>query len=142
METFGQRLKSLRKADELKDIATLMEVAPQTLGNYERDRNQPDFEKIWRVCSHFGICPEWLIFGTGPKYRTESNCVQVEAQQNGACPGCAALERVLQLERDERQTLAKENAVLREHLARLEERLKQTDEKGDAAPAPPMAHTA
>lgn len=141
METFGQRLKSLRQPDEQKDIAALMGVAPQTLGNYERDRNQPDFEKIRRICSHFGICPEWLIFGTGPKYREDANGTQTTSQQAGACPGCAALERVLQLERAERQSLTRENAVLREELAQLRERLKQSGGP-DGTASVPLAHTA
>lgn len=75
MDTFGSRLRQLRKPESLEDFAARFGIPPGTMGNYERDRNQPPFDLISRLCSHFGVSPEWLLFGTGPKLR-EANPAQ------------------------------------------------------------------
>lgn len=70
MSTFGTRLRELRKPISLEEFAGLFGIPAGTMGNYERDRNQPPFSLISDICSRFGVVPEWLLFGTGPKYRT------------------------------------------------------------------------
>ncbi|WP_367280447.1 helix-turn-helix domain-containing protein, partial [uncultured Desulfovibrio sp.] len=67
MDTFGSRLRQLRKPESLEDFAARFGIPPGTMGNYERDRNQPPFDLISRLCSHFGVSPEWLLFGPVPK---------------------------------------------------------------------------
>lgn len=89
MDTFGSRLRQIRKPEKLEEFSARFGVAPGTMGNYERDRNQPPFELVSKICSHFGIFPEWLLFGTGPKYRDESRDqeAQLEILPIEAIPG-------------------------------------------------------
>ena len=69
MSSFGARLRELRKPLSLEEFACQMGVPASTMGNYERNRNQPPFSLISKLCSHFGVLPDWLLFGNGPKFR-------------------------------------------------------------------------
>lgn len=153
MDDLASRLIKLRNGQARRAFAELMGTTESTLRNYEKGVSSPTADFLRNICQKLRISPEWLLFG---KNSPETNggqffspavlaTMQVCSEGNAtirSCPGCVALERVLQLEREERQALTKENIELREQLAQLKERLKQADEKGDMTTVPPMAHTA
>lgn len=139
METFGQRLRALRKgiAKKQHELSSIFGVNAQTWGNYERDRNQPEFELIGRICSHFGINSEWLIFGNEPKFTNEKLLAQ-KSDYAPPCPACAVLERTLAQERQERlelgrenKELLRENGELKAEIAQLKERLRAVNRGGE-----------
>ncbi len=138
METFGERLRQLRGSQSQAAFASLLGIPQVTLGNYERNRNQPRFEVIGDICARFEVCPEWLLFGTGPM-RPGAAASPGEGPHDAplsqeAEARCAALESQLREVNKERRELSEENrrlhrekasllernAELRESLARLE----------------------
>ncbi|MBQ7584793.1 MAG: helix-turn-helix transcriptional regulator [Desulfovibrionaceae bacterium] len=68
-KTFGQRLKELRGNESQASWAEHLKLKPGTLGNYERNRNQPKFQTIEAICEKCQVNVEWLLFGTGPQYK-------------------------------------------------------------------------
>ncbi len=145
------RLVKLRNGQARRAFAERMGTTEGTLRNYEKGVSSPTADFLRNVCQILRISPEWLLFGEtnsesrGGQFFPPSALSNTQACSDGAnilsCPGCAALERVLQLERAERQSLTRENAVLREELAQLRERLKQSGGP-DGTASVPLAHTA
>lgn len=127
------RLVQLRNGQARSAFAERMGTTESTLRNYEKGISIPRADFLRHICQIFRISPEWLLFGetksgkTGGQFfkpRALGNPLSRTKRENVlSCPGCVALDRVLQLERAERQSLAKENGELREELARLMERL-------------------
>ena len=68
MNTFGDRLKFLRGSMTQASLAALLGIRQTTLSNYERCRNEPNYATVLSICSHFGVCPEWFVFGSGPMH--------------------------------------------------------------------------
>ncbi len=146
------RLVRLRNGRARRAFAEQMGTTESTLRNYEKGVSSPTAEFLRNICQILRVSPEWLLFGEnspesqGGQFSLPSVLTSMQACPDGnasiqACPGCAALERVLQLERAERQNLTRENAALREELAQLRERLKQSG-GSDGTASVPMAHTA
>jgi len=103
MNSFGNRLKELRGDTSQADLATDLELKQTTLSNYERGRNEPNFETLQKLCSHFGVNLEWLVFGTGP--------IHPGLAPEGGQASCHA-----------------ELAVLKERMTMLEQQLAAKDE--------------
>ena len=136
MSTFGERLKTLRGGTSQAELAELLNLKQTTLSNYERSRNEPTFEVLRLICSHFGVNLEWLVFGSGPMRPEEAQTTHSLPEHTpapapqAACPRCAELEEELKTERGERRELAaenrqlwRENGELKERVARLEARI-------------------
>lgn len=66
MDNFGDRLKFLRGKVSQSDLSALFGIKQTTLSNYERSRNEPNYELVKAICSHFDVNIEWFMFGTGP----------------------------------------------------------------------------
>ncbi len=143
METLQDRLRKIRGGKTQAAFSSENGVPITTLGRYERGDNLPDLEFIMALCVRYAIAPAWLLFGAGPMHTDAlaqvadgvpgaghgaSPSKMVEAAA-GKCLRCGKLESELELERGERRELSaenrqlwRENAALRERLARLEER--------------------
>ncbi|SDF69243.1 XRE family transcriptional regulator [Desulfovibrio legallii] len=65
MDSFGQRLKMVRGNLSQAEFSKRLGIPQVTLGNYERDRNEPKFETLKKICSLLGIRADWLLFGVG-----------------------------------------------------------------------------
>lgn len=147
METFGERLKHLRGRQSQAAFAALLGIPQVTLGNYERNRNQPRFELIQEICSRFEISVEWLLFGTGSMRREP---VRPKPAGGTAGPPAELLEaRLEELEREqrelnaERRELSAENrqlhrdkALLLETIGELRAVIARLEERERFLPAP------
>lgn len=136
MDSFGERLKFLRANQSQSELAAALNIKQTTLSNYERCRNEPTFETLKKICSHFGVNTEWFMYGTGPM-RSGDAPQDVPANApldtTGHCARCAILERVDAERRElsaENRRLWCENAALRERCAMLEERQRHLDPAG------------
>lgn len=152
MDDLASRLIKLRNGQARRTFAELMGTTESTLRNYEKGVSSPTADFLRNICQKLRISPEWLLFGknspesNGGQFFSSAVLAAMQCPDGNAtirsCPGCVALERVLQLEREERQALTKENIELREQLAQLKERLKHAEGGSDIAATTPMAHTA
>lgn len=66
MSTFGDRLKQLRKHEPQRAVAERLGIPQTTLSNYEKNKNQPDFALIEKICREFKVTSDWLLFGIMP----------------------------------------------------------------------------
>lgn len=74
MNTFGKRIRSLRKALDLsqKDVSEKIGCSSKVLSNYELGKREPDFETIVKLCDFFNVTADYLLGRTdNPKYFKE-----------------------------------------------------------------------
>lgn len=71
MSSFGERLKKVRGNLSQAEFSKRIGIPQVTLGNYERDRNEPKFKTLEKICSLFEINSDWLLFGVGPMTHEE-----------------------------------------------------------------------
>lgn len=78
METVGQRIKALRKEHGIKtqaDLAVLADVSIQSIKRYESNAGIPSDDRsngtLDKICSVFGVLPEWLLTGNGKRNSVE-----------------------------------------------------------------------
>ena len=131
MKTFGERLKSLRGKASQAAIAEALGIPQTTLSNYERNKNEPNFALLDRICSIFSVNVEWLLFGRGPIRSAPSGPEShacMDRNDSTENRQFAEIKAELEQERQERRELSlenrhlwRENAELRERTARLEE---------------------
>lgn len=62
-EKIGDRIKKLRIMRGLtqKDIATLLDVSPSTIGMYEQNRREPDISTLIRISEQFNVSMDYLL---------------------------------------------------------------------------------
>lgn len=136
MDTFGERLKFVRGRQSQAAFAALFGIPQVTLGNYERNRNEPRFELIRRICIHFGINVEWLLFGTGAMRSgqpasgadtavPDARLAALEEERRGLDAERRGLSEENRRLHREKADLLERNAELRERVARLEGELRQ-----------------
>ncbi|MBQ9536300.1 MAG: helix-turn-helix domain-containing protein [Desulfovibrionaceae bacterium] len=80
-DTFGSRLRQVRGGISRAKLAEMLHVPTNTLGNYERDRNEPSFAFLEAFCTILSVHADWLLFGTGPKLLEESDELAPDAMQ-------------------------------------------------------------
>jgi transcriptional regulator with XRE-family HTH domain len=59
----GNRIKQLREEKELKqeDLAKELNVAPSTIGMYERNAREPNNEITLKLANFFGVSTDYLL---------------------------------------------------------------------------------
>lgn len=62
-ETFGTRLTRLRieKGLKQKELADIVEVTPTTIGHYEKDKREPDIERLKKLAEALDVTVGELI---------------------------------------------------------------------------------
>lgn len=60
---FGDILKALRENKDLKqeDIAKFMNVDRSTVGKWESSSSKPDYEKLVKLASFYGVSTDYLL---------------------------------------------------------------------------------
>ena len=68
METFGERLKRLRKEHHMSQeaLALRVGVCKQNFGKWENDYHRPDFERIPMLSRALGVTTDYLLTGRDP----------------------------------------------------------------------------
>ncbi|MEH7114524.1 helix-turn-helix transcriptional regulator [Neobacillus niacini] len=67
LKTFGERLRELRKAKNLKmkDVCDSIGLgAPTTLSNYERNEREPNLETLEKLAEFYDVSIDYLVRGT------------------------------------------------------------------------------
>lgn len=64
--TFGQRLTDLReeKGIRQKELATLINVSPSTVSNYENNVHYPDVAILCQLADYFNVSTDYLLART------------------------------------------------------------------------------
>lgn len=87
MNTFQERLKTLRGQESQAKFAEMVGIPQTTLGRYERGDSQPDVEFATRICTELRVNPSWLLLGDGPMRLGQST--------QDAIPGSEVARRLL-----------------------------------------------
>lgn len=127
------RITEIRGKETRRAFAKRIEIAENTLRNYEEGLSLPNSDVIATICRATGASAAWLIFGTGPMRPAESapatpdNALASQpmpqpapkpmpdaspAAPPQACARCSKLDAELEAERGERRALAAENREL------------------------------
>lgn len=63
MKKVGERLKTLRKKKHWTqdELAHMLEVAPSSVGSYERGTRQPTIENLIRMSKYFNVSLDYLL---------------------------------------------------------------------------------
>lgn len=66
MDTFGKRLKHLRTSRNLRQdqLAEKLGIAPSTVGAYERDTREPNFEILIKMADIFNVSLDYMFCRT------------------------------------------------------------------------------
>ncbi|WP_332648798.1 helix-turn-helix domain-containing protein [Lysinibacillus sp. 54212] len=66
METFGTRLKGLRKYKKLtqQQVAAAIQVKQSTISYYEKDKKQPELQTLEKLADFFGVSIDYLLLRT------------------------------------------------------------------------------
>lgn len=65
----GNRIKEVRGTTPREEFAALFGVNKATIQRYEIYGRDPGTEFITNLCERYGINAEWILFGSGQKYR-------------------------------------------------------------------------
>lgn len=129
MDTVGRRIKALRSPHNQEWLAESLGIPKGTLSNYESGKSELNFAILKAITAMFNVTSDWLLFGIGPQFRSGAPGPVQDSPES--CHACAVLERSLHLEREERRELNREckhlleeKSALKEHIGRLEERLR------------------
>lgn len=61
--TLGEKIKMLRSENNMmqKELAKILNIAPPTLTNYEKDHREPNFETLKKLSEIFDVSIDWLL---------------------------------------------------------------------------------
>lgn len=82
MKNIGERIKDLRKRKHWTqdELAYLLEVAPSSVGSYERGTRQPTIENLIRMSKYFHVSLDYLLCQTNDE-RTVSNFKKEDSKE-------------------------------------------------------------
>lgn len=69
MATFGQRLRELRKENQMttKDLSKALDVAQSSISRYENDLREPRRDFLENVSSYFGVTVDYILGNSDDK---------------------------------------------------------------------------
>lgn len=61
--TFGERIKNLRTKNKLsqKEFGKIFSLAESTIGMYERDERNPDYDTLKKMAKFFDVTTDYLL---------------------------------------------------------------------------------
>lgn len=128
MSTIAERFLLLRGKTKQGEFATLLNINPNTLRNYENGRVLPNQAILERICVQLSVSAEWLLLGRGPMRLGEEQSVNIpqhqetqpsETTSQTSCSQCVELKAELEEERRERRELSAELREVNAELRRL-----------------------
>lgn len=113
-EIVSERLKIVRGKMSQAEFAERLGIHKNTLGNYERGQSSPDFGLLLSVCTVFGVSPDWLLTGAGPKLRKDA--VNEPADHTQTQEGLEDLRREnRELRKDNRDLMSDNRELVKEN---------------------------
>jgi transcriptional regulator with XRE-family HTH domain len=75
MKTFGNILRELRKEKNItqKELASMLKLSESTIGMYERNERQPDYDTLDRIANYFKVTTDFLL---GRKSNPSGNVIK------------------------------------------------------------------
>ncbi len=63
MKTFGNIIRGLRKQKGItqKELAQSLQLSESTIGMYERNERQPDYNTLIRIADYFNVSTDFLL---------------------------------------------------------------------------------
>ncbi|RXJ13391.1 XRE family transcriptional regulator [Bacillus albus] len=63
MKTFGNIIRTLRKQKGItqKELAQSLQLSESTIGMYERNERQPDYNTLIRIADYFKVSTDFLL---------------------------------------------------------------------------------
>ncbi|MFP3414211.1 helix-turn-helix transcriptional regulator [Bacillus sp. SIMBA_074] len=63
MKTFGNILRDLRKEKKItqKELAQTLKLSESTIGMYERNERQPDYDTLNQIANYFEVTTDYLL---------------------------------------------------------------------------------
>ncbi|EEL64119.1 helix-turn-helix domain-containing protein (plasmid) [Bacillus cereus] len=63
MKTFGNIIRDLRKQKGItqKELALSLKLSESTIGMYERNERQPDYNTLIRIADYFNVSTDFLL---------------------------------------------------------------------------------
>ncbi|KAA0777963.1 MULTISPECIES: helix-turn-helix domain-containing protein [Bacillus cereus group] len=63
MKTFGNIIRDLRKQKGItqKELAQSLQLSESTIGMYERNERQPDYNTLIRIANYFNVSTDFLL---------------------------------------------------------------------------------
>ncbi|PFB62835.1 helix-turn-helix domain-containing protein [Bacillus cereus] len=63
MKTFGNIIRDLRKQKGItqKELAQSLQLSESTIGMYERNERQPDYNTLIRIADYFNVSTDFLL---------------------------------------------------------------------------------
>ncbi|HDX9683266.1 MULTISPECIES: helix-turn-helix domain-containing protein [Bacillus cereus group] len=63
MKTFGNIIRDLRKQKGItqKELAQSLKLSESTIGMYERNERQPDYNTLIRIADYFNVSTDFLL---------------------------------------------------------------------------------
>ncbi|HFK1716360.1 helix-turn-helix domain-containing protein [Bacillus cereus] len=63
MKTFGNIIRDLRKEKGItqKELAQSLKLSESTIGMYERNERQPDYNTLIRIADYFNVSTDFLL---------------------------------------------------------------------------------
>lgn len=141
MQSFNEQLERMKKAVGADSDTALAGYLGITQGSMSGAKAKRKIPPAWffLVSDKTGISVDFLYSGNT---RGGQGATEQQSDVPSSCQGCVILERQLLQERQERQSLSKENGELKVQIARLEERLKVVSGGGNEPVGAPKARIA
>ena len=73
MKNLGQRIKMIRQGIARAKFSERFGISPVTLKRYEDGLREVDPVFLEKLISDQNLCRDWLLYGTGPMYKTDSS---------------------------------------------------------------------
>ncbi|MFK4415894.1 transcriptional regulator [Bacillus cereus] len=83
MKTFGNIIRDLRKQKGItqKELAQSLQLSESTIGMYERNERQPDYNTLIRIADYFNVSTDFLL-GRGSNVKEERNNKELDQWLN------------------------------------------------------------
>jgi transcriptional regulator with XRE-family HTH domain len=70
---FSDRLKELRidRGLTVRELASVFDVSPSTISNYEQEYRRPDFETLGKFADYFDVSTDYILGRTEDPHGTD-----------------------------------------------------------------------
>lgn len=77
----AERIKTVRGKLSQEEFSQQLGIHKNSLGRYERGDSTPGADVVERICTIFGVDPQWLLLGTGRMRGEVSQSAQIPNEE-------------------------------------------------------------